>query len=83
MGSIRTRSQEKRIPRSVRTPVIDVDQKVIGPMYVEPLNIFVNCTESQKGKGKEVNLTKHFEGISYLDASDFVNDFDETAHADN
>lgn len=39
--------------------------------------------ESQKGKGKEVNLTEHFEGTSYLEASDFINDVDETAHADN
>ncbi|ESQ50309.1 hypothetical protein EUTSA_v10002286mg, partial [Eutrema salsugineum] len=39
--------------------------------------------ESVKGKGKEVNLTEHFEGTSYLDSSDFADDFDETAVADN
>lgn len=39
--------------------------------------------ESTKGKGKEVNLTEHFEGTTYLDSSDFGNDLDETTLVGN
>lgn len=35
--------------------------------------------KSVKGKEKEVNFAEHSEGTTHLDASDFVNDFEETA----
>lgn len=33
--------------------------------------------------GKKLNLMKQFEGTTHLDASDFVDDLDETAIAGN
>ena len=43
------------------------------------MNLCTLYKESVKGKEKEVNFAEHSEGTTHLDASDFVNDFEETA----
>ncbi|WZY69556.1 hypothetical protein YC2023_001796 [Brassica napus] len=44
-----------------------------------PAHLCALYKESVKGKEKEVNFAEHSEGTTHLDASDFVNDFEETA----
>ncbi|XP_024014270.1 uncharacterized protein LOC112088214 [Eutrema salsugineum] len=44
-----------------------------------PAHLCTLYKEFVKGKGKEVNLAEHSEGTTHLDASDFADDFDDTA----
>ncbi|XP_048599875.1 uncharacterized protein LOC125579989 [Brassica napus] len=43
-----------------------------------PAHLCALYKESVKGKEKEVNFVEHSQGITHLDAFDFVNDFEET-----
>uniref|UniRef100_A0A0D3ARF1 Uncharacterized protein n=1 Tax=Brassica oleracea var. oleracea TaxID=109376 RepID=A0A0D3ARF1_BRAOL len=61
---------------ALSNPLREKNTKEIPPRSEKKL---VSDEESVKGKEKEVNFAEHSEGTTHLDASDFVNDFEETA----
>ncbi|XP_013630015.1 PREDICTED: uncharacterized protein LOC106335892 [Brassica oleracea var. oleracea] len=77
---LREKNTKEISPKSEKKLVSDAGTKGHWSRLCRtPAHLCALYKESVKRKEKEVNFAEHSEGTTHLDASDFVNDFEETA----